>query len=192
MKNLLPYLGTLAVGALIALGVVLIAGGGDDEQAGEPAKAAATEQTSSSGKELKADAFTLRYPKGWQKLSKDDLEQARNAGVTGVKRTDETGILFVQEGGKLDGDLATMGDQLTATFKKRLKDFKHVKTATVKLPAGEALSYTFVRGGSSVQNLVVVPSGDKTYTLNSIVQGDAQDAAREVAGIIRSFDTEKN
>jgi hypothetical protein len=191
MKKLLPYLGTLAVGALIALGVVLIAGGGDDDKGGAAATNSAGKQAK-SGTELAASSYTLRYPKGWQKLTKDDIAEAQGAAVSGVKRSDGAGILFVQQGGKLEGDLKTVGDQLTKSFQKRLKDFKHVKTATVKLPAGEALSYTFVRGSSSVQNLVVVPSGDKTYTLNSIVNGNAQDAAREVAGIIRTFDTEKN
>ena len=197
MRSKLPVITALLAGVVIALGAVLVLGGDDDEGGSSSTKttAAKPEAALKDGAELKGpgDAFTLRYPKkGWQALTQKDLGQQATQGVAGVRRADGGAIVIVQERqGKLGTKLEQLPDDLTKQLKKSIKDFRFVDSNPVTLPAGKAVSYTFLRTKSDrVQNLVVIPVGDRTYTLNSLIGGKQRDAAREVAAIVRSFEPE--
>jgi len=181
MRSKLPVIAALLGGAAIALIVVLLVGGGDDDKSGD--KAATRKPAAlADGVELKGDQFKLRYPKkGWQKLTQADLGKRASGALAGVKRQDNNAIVVVQKRGKLDQPLDQIAPDLTKQLKKSVKDFKFVGSEQVKLPAGDAVTYTFVRTKTNrIQNLVVVPSGSRTYTLNSVIGGESQDAARQV------------
>jgi hypothetical protein len=196
MRKALPVITAVLAGVVITLGAVLLFGGGDDEgdnKAAAPAAPKAGAQADKllkDGGELKGpkSAYTLRYPKGWEEVRKN---VPKDALVSMVKRSDNKATLIVQQRGKLEQDFDEVQSDLTKQLKKEIKDFKLVKANQVKIPAGDALSYTFVRTQSGrVQNLIVVPSKDKTYTLNAVIAAKADTAAREVAAIVRSFNPE--
>jgi hypothetical protein len=189
MRKRLPLIAALAgVVAIAVVATLLVTGGGDDGDT----KAEPLAPALKGGKRLEADkAFRLNYPKTWERVSNADLGVKAGTPLAAIRRTDGAAQMIVQRAGKLAETLPQVSDGLTKRLKKQIKDFRLVKTASVKIPAGEALSYTFVRTKTGqVQNLTVVPQGKRTYTLNSVVSGKAEGAAREVAAIVRSFDPE--
>jgi hypothetical protein len=184
-KNLSLLAAVLAVAAVAAAGLLVL--GGDD--AGDESVPAAVRD----GEELSApgDAFRMRYPKGWERVANDALGVDGDAALAAIRRTDGSAQLVVQRAGRLSESRAQVAAGLTRRLRKQVADFELVNAEDVRLPSGEALSYTFLRKKTGqVQNLTVVDKGDASYTLSSVVAGDAQGAAREVAAIVRSFDPE--
>lgn len=195
MRSKLPVITALLAGAVIALVAVLVVGGGDDDKDKTSVSSTTPTPTSTAladGAELKSREFKLRYPKqGWEQLTAKDLGSRARGTVAGLKREDNGALVLVQRGGKLDASLDDIADQLTTRLKKEVDDFRFVSSKQVKLPAGDAVTYTFVRTKSDrVQSLVVIPEDDRTFTLNSVIGGGSKDAAREVAEIVNTFDPE--
>jgi cobalamin biosynthesis protein CbiG len=59
----------------------------------------------------------------------------------------------------------------------------------VQLEAGRAFSYTYARTRTGTANsAVLVPAGDRSYAIDTVVAAGANDAARELGAIVRSFD----
>lgn len=187
MRARLPFVAALAGVAVIAvLATLLVTGGGD-----EPQQASSRAAALKGGKQLEAEQFKLDYPKGWERIAGADLGVEEGEPMAAVRRQDGTAQMIVQRAGALAETPQQLSDGLTKRLKKEIEDFRLVRTSQVKIPAGSAISYTFVRTRSGkVQNLTVVPQGKSTYTLNSVVAGDNEQAAREVAAMVRSFDPE--
>ena len=188
MRNKLPLIAALLAGALIAVVAVLVLGGGDDDdkKGGDVASAVR------DGQELVGpnETFRLQYPKGWDKVSPEDLGGNEGVPVAAVRRDDKSALLVVQRRpGEIKDSTDKLSKELTAQLKKDVNDFRFVRSNDISLPAGKAISYTFVRTKTGrVQNLTVLSKDKVTYTLNSVVAGDAQEAAGEVAAIVRSFE----
>jgi hypothetical protein len=179
MRKHLPILtGALALVAVVAVAFLAFGGSDDKKRATTSAKAGTT--VSKSG-------VLLKYPKGWKPLSKQDLGNRK--GVVGIKRADDTGLMVVQQRGRLTGGLTKTAKDLGTLLDKRFPDYKFVGAKKVALPqAGTALSFTFLRTQKGqVQNIVVVPDGKRSYTLNSIVAGDKAATAKDVAKIVQTF-----
>lgn len=193
MRSKLPVITALLAGAVIALVAVLVVGGGDDDKDKTSASSTTPQSTAlADGTELKSKEFKLRYPnQGWEQLTSKDLGNRARGTVAGLKREDNGALVLVQRGGKLEASLDEIANELTTRLKKEVEDFRFVSSEQVKLPAGDAVTYTFVRTKSDrVQNLVVIPEDDRTFTLNSVIGGGSKDAAREVAEIVKTFDPE--
>jgi len=59
----------------------------------------------------------------------------------------------------------------------------------VKLRSGTALFTSYIRKKTgTVQSVVVVPAGSRTFTINTISRGGANGVAREIGKMIVSFD----
>jgi hypothetical protein len=194
MRKRLPVIAALFAGVAVALVAVLVIGGDDSDD-----RKAAVPAALKDGAQLRTGDYSLRYPKDWKKLTENDLA-ARGGGSTaeasaitaGVRRPDGGAVLVVEQRGKLTDSLSEVPSVLTKQLEKSVKDFKFISSTELDLPAGAALSYTFIREKSgNVQNLVVVPSKDHTYTLNSVIGGRATGAAEQVADIVKTFDPEE-
>jgi hypothetical protein len=169
--------------AVVAVVAFLVFGGGDDD------KAESTKPAFAGGIVVEAEnAYRFTYPKAtWEPVGKV------NAAQTTIRRRDKSGLIVVRQRGKLEGEQSreAISDVLTTQLKKQYKDFRFVRSSELELPAGKAISYTFLREKSNrVQGVVVLPKGDHTFTLNSVVTGNAQNTAREVRQIINTFDPE--
>jgi hypothetical protein len=200
MRKTLPLIAALLAGAVIAIAAVSLFGGDDDgdDKAPTPAKAepqAVIPESLREGEQLVGPngAFRLRYPKSWNVVNAKDLGVNDGVPLAAVRQEKGEAVLVVQEQqGRLAETRKEISAGLTQRLKKDIKDFQFVSSDEVKLPAGDALSYTFVRSRSGqVQNLVVIPRGGTTYTLNSVVSGKAEKAATEVSDMIKTFDPEK-
>jgi len=177
-KPPLKTAGAVTVLAAVVMAVIAFGIGGDADKQDRVARGAAP------------DDVLLRYPDGWKELSAKQLGERK--GVVGLKRKDDSAMVLVEARGPLKGGLTKTGRELIALLDKRMDDFKLVSAKKVRMQAGTALSVTFTRAKrGQIQNLVVVPSGDRSYTLNSVVAGDKKAAARDVAKIVSSFDPGK-
>jgi hypothetical protein len=59
----------------------------------------------------------------------------------------------------------------------------------VEVKAGRALLYSYARTRrATAHTILVVPTDDRTYTLNAAVPAGADETAREVGRILFSFD----
>jgi len=196
MRARLPLIGALLAGAALALVVVLLVSGGGDG-GGNAGGGETLPRALAEGDELRGPdgSFTLRYPQGWQPLGREDLGRGAErdaAPIAGVRRGERGGVLLVEQRGRLETPLDQIEEDLTRRLRRSIDDFRFVSSDQVKLPAGDAVSYTFIRTGSGqVQNLVVIPKGERTFTLNSVIGARAREAAREVAQMVRSFEAEE-
>jgi hypothetical protein len=64
-----------------------------------------------------------------------------------------------------------------------------VGARVVTVEAGKAMLYSYAREErGTAHTLLVVPAGDRSYSLNAAVPAGAKDAAQEVGQILLSFD----
>lgn len=190
MRNKLPVITALLAGAVIALAAVLVLGGGDDDD-GDANRTAGAKVESVEGPD---GAFTFKKPEAWRDVEPNKQELGAGVPLVAVRRSSNDAFLVIQEAkGQLAEKPSKIAEDLTKRLEKDVPDFQFVDSDEVTLPAGKALSYTFVRQRSGqVQNLVVLPKGDTTYTLNSVVGAKAQKAADEVAQMVRSFEPKES
>jgi len=166
----------IAAVAAVAVAVVLITGGGNDNGKGGTAKGST------------AAPFTMAYPSSWRPLSKAELAKLPGKPEAVLRRKDGKGFVVVrsdagraQSFGKLQGDLTT-------ELKKRVPDFKERSSKVVKIKAGKALFTTYIRSKTgTVHSVLVVPAGKRTYTLNTVSRGGADNVAREIGKMLLSF-----
>ena len=80
--------------------------------------------------------------------------------------------------------------ELDRRLGKAIPDFRKVAARVVRVEAGRALLYSYVRTKkATAHTLLVVPGQEVTYTVNAVVPAGAEDAARDVGQILNSFDT---
>jgi hypothetical protein len=166
----------LAVGAAVAA-VVVFTGGGSDKGSGG---------TVSGPKD---SAFQISYPNSWSPLGKDKVAGLPGHPLAVIRRNDGKGVVIVRrEQGTPPANLDKLGTDLGRQLKKRLPDLKLRSSKTVKLRSGNALFTSYIRKKTgTVQSVVVVPAGRKTFTLNTVSRGGADNVAREIGRMILSF-----
>lgn len=170
-------LAAVAIGVALAVGAFILVRAltGGDEEGGK---------LEGPGK-----AFTLEYPKGWTVASKKELARLPGSPFAVVRRTDRRGIVIVNGQRRVTKNFDKLGRQLDRSLRTRIPDFRKVSSQTVAIKAGTAFTYSYIRRRrGTVHILVVVPVGRRGYTLDAVVPGKAQDVARQVGAIIRSFD----
>ena len=133
--------------------------------------------------------FTMDRPAGWKQASTAQLGTTPGRPLAVLTRTDGKGMIVVNVRPKAPSSLRGFTDQLDHQLDKRLSDFKRLEARTVKIRAGEAYLYTYVRKKKgTVNSVVVVPGKDRSYVLNAVVPSGARSAARQVGGMLASFD----
>ena len=172
----LALAGVLAVGAAV-VAVLVFTGGGSDKGGGG---------TVSGPRD---SAFQIRYPDSWSPLGKDKVAGLPGHPLAVIRRTDGKGVVIVRrEQGTPPANLDKLGTDLGRQLKRRMPDLKLRSTKTVKLRSGNALFTSYIRKRTgTVQSVVVVPAGRKTFTLNTVSRGGADDVAREIGRMILSF-----
>jgi hypothetical protein len=85
-------------------------------------------------------------------------------------------------------DLKTLGARLGRQIKSGVADAREVASRPTRLPAGDAYVYSFVRRkAGTVHTIVIVPSGELTYVLNTVIPSGERQAAQESGEIVRSL-----
>ena len=138
----------------------------------------------------KEDAFRMSYPKNWKPLAQDDLESLPGRPLAVIRRNDGKGFVVVRrEAGRPPAKLDKLSSDLGRELKKRVPDFQERSTKQVKIKGGTAVFTTYIRKKTgTVHSIVIVPAGERTFTLNTVSRGGANDVAREIGRMILSFD----
>ena len=125
--------------------------------------------------------FSIGIPSGWRAARADGADVM-------LRRTDGHGVVIVHRTGPVQGDLRVVARDLTTELRRQIPGFRLVSARLGRVRAGGAFVYTFVRGTSgAAQSLALTKVGGVTYRIDSIVPGDAPDAAREAGAIVASF-----
>jgi hypothetical protein len=136
-----------------------------------------------------SDSFKLKYPNRWQPLSGEELEALPGRPLAVLRRKDGEGFVVVRRESRAPGDFKAFSTDLTRALDKRVPDFQRQSARTIRVGAGKAFFYSYIRRRKgTVHTVVIVPAGERSYAINTISPGGAEDVAREVARIILSFD----
>lgn len=172
----------VAVLAVIAAAVVAVLSltGGDDDGAG----GGTTTVNGPAGNE-----FTLETPVGWTAVAEDQRGAVPGDPLAVLRRDDQKGLVVVNvQQGKVknfDAQVKTLDRRL----EKAIPDFQKVGARIVDVEAGKALLYSYAREKrGTAHTLLVVPAGDRSYSVNGAVPAGEDDAAREMGAILLSFD----
>lgn len=165
--------GGLAILALI--GLVNLAGGSGDSPPAHTYTAP-------------GHAFSIAVPSGWRTLSGAELARVQGGAAAVLRRSDGRGVVVVRRTAAVRGDLRAVAVALTADLRSRFAGFRLVSARLVRVRAGGAFLYTFVRGASgTAQSLAITRVRGITYRIDSVVRGDSPDAARDAGAIVASF-----
>jgi hypothetical protein len=133
-------------------------------------------------------AFALTVPKGWTALGGAELARVPNSPVAALKRADGRALVTVRRTAPVRGDLRATARGLTAELGRRLPGFRLVSARLGRVRAGGAFLYTFVRGASGTAQILALTSvRGVTYRIDSVVPGNAPDAARDAGAVVASF-----
>lgn len=136
-----------------------------------------------------ADSFTLSYPDGWQPLPKNRLDALPGKPLAVVRRKDGRGFVVLRKEKRAPRNFTQFSGQLTRALSARIPDFQKQSSRIVKVRAGEAFFYSYIRRkAGTVHSVLVVPAGERSYALNTVSRGGSERVARETARIILSFD----
>jgi hypothetical protein len=172
-------LSALAAVAFLVLAVVLGVKAFTEDDAGKSG------QLEVSG----SDSFKLNFPKRWQPLSGEELEALPGRPLAVLRRKDGEGFIVVRRENRAPTEFKAFSTDLTRALDKRVPDFQRQSARTIRVRAGNAFFYSYVRRRKgTVHTVVIVPAGTRSYAINTISPGGAEDVAREVARIILSFD----
>jgi hypothetical protein len=165
----------VAVAALV-VGVLALTGG-EDDGAEDTVKGPA------------GNDFTIVRAAGWQEVPDEEREQLPGNPLTVLRRGEGEGLLIVNAPTGTERDLDTVSRTLDKRLEKSIPDFRRVGARVVDVEAGPALLYSYARSRkATAHTILVVPTADRTYTINAAVPAGADDAAREVGGMLFSFD----
>ena len=133
--------------------------------------------------------FTIERPSGWSELSKTELDALPGSPLAVLRRKDGTGIVTINAQARTSHDFAKISSDLDRALPKSIPDFEKVSSHTVRVKAGKAFLYSYTRRKKgTAHSVVVVPADPGSYTINVVVTGGANDVARQVGAMIRSFD----
>jgi hypothetical protein len=137
----------------------------------------------------KGTSYRLAVPEGWQSLGGEALARQGGNALTVLRRRDGKGFLVVRAEGRAPESFRSFTRQLDREFEKRVPDFERRSTRTLRIKAGPAYFYSYIRRRrGTVHSVVLVPAGQRSYVLNTIAPGGEDDVARQLGRMIVSFD----
>lgn len=132
--------------------------------------------------------FTLTLPSGWKALSQEQVLQQPGSPLAVMQQTDGSGVVIINTQAPTKASLDSLTREVAKKLAKTIPDFQLIKSSTISIPAGQAASISYARPKQgTADTLVIVPAGGRIYTLNAVVPGGEEDAARQAAEIINSF-----
>jgi hypothetical protein len=132
--------------------------------------------------------FTVTLPPGWKSLSSEELSRLPGSPLAVMQQTDNVGVVIINTQPPSNASLTALSKEVQDKLETKIPDFKLIGASTINLPAGQAASISYARTKEHTSDtLVVVPAGGRIYTLNAVVPGGQDAAAKDAADIIKSF-----
>jgi hypothetical protein len=166
--------GALLVLAVLAAVVVLSLTSGDDR----------TTVTGPAGND-----YRLLLPAGWRSLPKGKLANLPERPLGMLRRDDGKGLVVIRREGRPPASFSAFAKQLDREFARRLPDFQRRSVRALRIGAGRAWFYSYIRTRSgTAHSVVLVPADGGSYVLNTVARGGEQAVAREIGRMIISFE----
>jgi hypothetical protein len=135
-----------------------------------------------------AATFTIHYPKTWHELPKDKLSGYKPTPITAIQRDGAVATILVTAAKTTSEKPATLAAELDQKLKGQLKDYKRVAASIIKLPAGDAFFFAYLRIKQGTLNtLTVLPLGNRSYVFSTVFPSRSKQIASEVVKIMRSI-----
>lgn len=132
------------------------------------------------------EAFSLEYPRSWSAVDDSELSKLPSPPEAILRRSDGGGTIVIRRKGPFSGRLAPFANSLRDELRTRVPDVREVSARVVRVQAGNGFLYTYVRARrGTVHTILVVPAGDRSYTVSSTSAAGA--ASAETGRIIESF-----
>jgi hypothetical protein len=178
--------GALAVLAILAIAFVVVARPFKQQDTAGLKKRPGRAQAITGPAET---PFELRYPAGWRKVPKREIQKEGGEGtVVAIRRADGRGVVTVSVRGRLDSPLNEIRESFANELAERMPDFELVTSTEVRVDAGIGMYTSWLRREEGrVQGNLTVPVGTQTYALDASLPTGATDVAREVGAIFGSF-----
>jgi hypothetical protein len=132
--------------------------------------------------------YSMQKLAGWSALSQKQLAAAGRPAQAGLVRKGG-GVLLIRAKGKAPADFKSFSADLTTALQKRLPDFQKRSSRIIRVGSGQAFFYSYVRRTrGTVHTVTVVPAGKGSYSIDTVTPGGDEQAARQAAQMILSFD----
>lgn len=173
--------GAIVLFLLAALVSFLIARGSGDD--------AKDSASNNAVKGPKGTTYRIPVAEGWQSLKGEALAEQPGDPLTVLRRKDGKGFLVIRAEGRAPTSFATFTKELDREFKKRVPDFQRRSARTLRIKAGPAYFYSYIRKEQgTVHSVVLVPAGQRSYVLNTIAPGGEDEIAKQLGNMIVNFD----
>ena len=132
--------------------------------------------------------FTVSVPHGWQPVPRAELAKLPSRPIAAFRRDDRHGLVMVRRTAPFSATGTELARTVGSQLRRRFPGFKPVSARVVRIRAGRAFTYTFVRRPrATVQSLTLAGVRGRAYAIDAVVPAGAPDAARQVGAIIASF-----
>lgn len=138
--------------------------------------------------------LSLEYPESWKPFDRTELAAFKQPPLAVLRQKDGKGILVIRVEKPFGGNLQKFAVDLREELDRRLNDFREANARVIKVEAGNAFFYSYIREKrGTVHTIVVVPAGkERSYVLSTVSQPGADDVAREIGEMITSFSLAKS
>lgn len=137
--------------------------------------------------------FAVQIPAGWESVPADELSDVPGSPVAVLRQTGGKGIVVINREPGVSQNLTGLSRELQAKLRERFPDFELASSRRVSVEAGPALYLSYARTGEgTAHTLMVVPAGDRSYAVNSVVPAGQDEVAAEVDRILASFDIQES
>jgi len=138
-----------------------------------------------------AAPFRVELVEGWLTTPEEELRALPGAPL-GIARNEEgKGLLLVGLEERSPRNFEAFTERLDRELDRRFPDFERRGARRLRVRAGPAYYYSYVRRRrGTVHSIVIVPAGGRSYTLNTVARGGADDVARDLGRMIVSFDSD--
>jgi hypothetical protein len=165
--------GALLAVASLGTALVLSLSGGDDR----------TTVTGPAGND-----YRLLLPDGWRSIGSSKLERLPGRPLGMLRRDDGKGLLVIRREGRPPASFGAFADELDREFERRLPDFQRRSVRALRIGAGQAWFYSYIRTRSgTAHSVVLVPADGGSYVLNTVARGGEEAVAKEIGRMIISF-----
>jgi hypothetical protein len=135
------------------------------------------------------DDYRVLLPDRWRSVPKEKLTNLPGRPLGMLRRDDGRGLVVIRREGRPPASFSVFAKELDREFERRLPDFQRRSVRALRIDAGRAWFYSYIRTRSgTAHSVVLVPADGGSYVLNTVARGGEQAVAKEIGRMIISFE----